>query len=170
MEPEPVVGGGAEEAIARTRDLEAGDQVRVRGSKTVRRHRLARSRDRVARGRRQEDARRRSELERWPAKSSGPAKAPASFTAAPKPEPVTATTREVNVIGQRIEDAIPQIEKSLDEALLPGAANIRIVHGHGTGRLREAVREHFRAHPAVASLRAAEAREGGNGATIVVLR
>ena len=79
-------------------------------------------------------------------------------------------TLEINVIGQRIEDAIPQIEKSLDEALLSGAAHIRIVHGHGTGRLREAVREHFRAHPAVASLRAGEAREGGNGATIVELK
>ncbi len=170
MGPEPVVGEARAEAIARTRELEAGDQVRVRGSKTSG---VIVSLDRDTAwlevgGKRMRVS--RSELEQVGGKSSAPTKAPASFTAAPKPEPVTATTREVNVIGQKIEDAIPQIEKSLDDALLSGAANIRIVHGHGTGRLREAVREHFRSHPAVASLRAAEAREGGNGATIVVLK
>jgi len=86
------------------------------------------------------------------------------------PEPDAGGAREINVIGQRIEDAIPEIEKSLDAALLAGAPRIRIVHGHGTGRLREAVREHFRQHPAVASLHPADAREGGNGATIIELK
>jgi DNA mismatch repair protein MutS2 len=44
------------------------------------------------------------------------------------------------------------------------------VHGHGTGRLREALRDHFRRHPAVASLRAGDKNEGGNGATILEMR
>ena len=86
------------------------------------------------------------------------------------PEPDAAAARQINVIGQRIEEALLEIEKSLDAALLAGASRIRIVHGHGTGRLREAVREHFREHPAVASLHPADAREGGNGATIVELK
>jgi DNA mismatch repair protein MutS2 len=86
------------------------------------------------------------------------------------PEPVNTAILEVNVIGQRIDDALPEIEKRLDEALLAGAGRLRIIHGHGSGRLREAVREHFRGHPAVATLRAGDAREGGNGATIVELR
>jgi DNA mismatch repair protein MutS2 len=47
---------------------------------------------------------------------------------------------------------------------------VRIVHGHGTGRLREAIREHLRRHPAVASFRPGAANEGGNGATVVALR
>jgi DNA mismatch repair protein MutS2 len=86
-----------------------------------------------------------------------------------RPEPMAALTREVNVIGQTVEDAIPEIEKRLDEAMLAGAGRLRVVHGHGTGRLRESVREHFRKYPGVSSLHAADAREGGNGATILEL-
>ena len=82
---------------------------------------------------------------------------------------MSTVTLEINVIGQRIEDALPEIEKRLDEALLSAAGRLRIIHGHGTGRLRDAVRDHFRDHPSVASLRAGDAREGGNGATIVEL-
>jgi DNA mismatch repair protein MutS2 len=78
-------------------------------------------------------------------------------------------TREVNVIGQRLDEAIAEVEKRLDEALVAGAGRLRIVHGHGTGRLRDGLREHFRHYPGVASLKAADPREGGNGATIVEL-
>ncbi len=110
----------------------------------------------------------RSELE--PAGEPGAvAKTPMARSSA-RPEPVSALTCEVNVIGQRLEEAISEVEKRLDEALLSGAGRLRIVHGHGTGRLREGLREHLRKHPAVASLRAADAREGGNGATIVELK
>jgi len=168
--PEPVVTEAQEEILARTRELAAGDRVRIRGSKASG---VVVSLDRdtawlEASGKRVRVA--RADLQRVAGGGPAPTRAPASFSAVPKPEPLDALTREVNVIGQRIEDALPQIEKSLDEALLAGVAHIRIVHGHGTGRLRKAVREHFRAHPAVASLRAGEAREGGNGATIVELR
>ena len=83
---------------------------------------------------------------------------------------LTGPTAEVNVIGQRVEEALDAVEKSLDQALLSGAARLRVIHGHGTGRLREAVREHFRGHGSVAGLRPADAREGGNGATILELR
>ncbi|HEY6148160.1 MAG TPA: Smr/MutS family protein, partial [Thermoanaerobaculia bacterium] len=86
-----------------------------------------------------------------------------------RPEPIAAQTREVNVIGRTVEDAIPEIEKGLDDALLAGAGRLRIIHGHGTGRLRESVREHFRKYPGVSGLHAAEPREGGNGATILEL-
>jgi DNA mismatch repair protein MutS2 len=47
---------------------------------------------------------------------------------------------------------------------------LRVIHGHGTGRLRDGIREHLRKHRAVASARAADAREGGNGATMVELK
>ncbi len=79
-------------------------------------------------------------------------------------------TAEVNVIGQRLEEAIDSVEKALDQALLSGAARLRVVHGHGTGRLRQGLREHLRGHAAVAGLRPADPREGGNGATILELR
>jgi DNA mismatch repair protein MutS2 len=78
-------------------------------------------------------------------------------------------TREVNVIGQRLDEAIGDVEQRLDQAMLEGAGRLRVVHGHGTGRLREGIREHFRKYPGVARLHAADAREGGNGATIVEL-
>ncbi|HYT32024.1 MAG TPA: Smr/MutS family protein, partial [Thermoanaerobaculia bacterium] len=78
-------------------------------------------------------------------------------------------TREVNVIGQTLEDAIIEVEKQLDQAMLAGAGRLRIVHGHGTGKLRKGLREHFRAYPGVGRLYPADPREGGNGATIVEL-
>ena len=80
------------------------------------------------------------------------------------------STREVIVIGQRLEEATEEVEKALDATLLAGGGRLRVVHGHGTGRLRNGLREHLRRHPSVASIRAADAREGGNGATIVELK
>ncbi|HTO86788.1 MAG TPA: Smr/MutS family protein [Thermoanaerobaculia bacterium] len=77
---------------------------------------------------------------------------------------------EVNVIGRRLEEAVEEVERALDAAILAGRASLRVVHGHGTGRLRNGLREHLRAHPVVASIRAADPREGGNGATIVLLK
>jgi DNA mismatch repair protein MutS2 len=77
---------------------------------------------------------------------------------------------ELLLIGQRVEGALDRLDAYLDDALLAGREEVRVVHGHGTGRLRDAVREHLRAHPAVASLRAGDEREGGNGATVVRLR
>ncbi len=79
-------------------------------------------------------------------------------------------TVEVNLIGQRVEEAIEAAERALDQALVSGASRLRVIHGHGTGRLREGIREHFRSHPAVETLRSADKSEGGNGATILELR
>ncbi|HVQ53617.1 MAG TPA: Smr/MutS family protein [Thermoanaerobaculia bacterium] len=79
-------------------------------------------------------------------------------------------TVEVNVIGTRLDEAIDTAEKALDQALMSGAARLRVIHGHGTGRLRDGLREHFRGHASVETLRPADAREGGNGATILELR
>jgi DNA mismatch repair protein MutS2 len=65
---------------------------------------------------------------------------------------------------------VDEVEKALDSALAAGADRFRVVHGHGTGRLRDGLRDHLRKHPAVSRLRAADPREGGNGATIVELK
>lgn len=170
--PEPVVAEAVEKALSRTRELLPGERARVRGSKSAG---VVLSLDsesawlEVA-GKRMRFA--RAELEPLgggPEASSGKKRGPVAASVS-GPEPVNTATLEVNVIGQRIDDALPEIEKRLDEALLAGAGRLRIIHGHGSGRLRDAVREHFREHPAVASLRAGDAREGGNGATIIELR
>ena len=77
---------------------------------------------------------------------------------------------ELNLIGQRVEPALETLDAFLDQALLSSRPQVRVVHGHGTGRLRDAVRLHLRKHPAVASERAGAPNEGGNGATVVTLR
>jgi DNA mismatch repair protein MutS2 len=76
---------------------------------------------------------------------------------------------ELNLIGQRVDDAIDESDRFLDRALLEGKQAVRIIHGFGTGTLRKALREHLRKHPAVKSWRAGGENEGGDGATIAVL-
>lgn len=83
---------------------------------------------------------------------------------------LAARTLEVHVIGKHLDDAIEEVERAIDATIVAGDARLRIVHGHGTGRLRDGLREHLRGHRAVSSIRAADAREGGNGATIVELK
>ena len=77
---------------------------------------------------------------------------------------------ELMVIGQTVDEALARAEKFLDDALLADARALRIVHGHGTGKLREAIREFFRKHPLVADVSAAPDNQGGGGATIVSLK
>jgi DNA mismatch repair protein MutS2 len=82
----------------------------------------------------------------------------------------TSAPSEINLIGVRVEPALEQLDSYLDRALLASRRQVRVIHGHGTGRLRQAIREHLRSHPAVAELRPGEPDEGGNGATVVTLR
>ena len=77
---------------------------------------------------------------------------------------------EINLIGRRVEPALEELDAYLDRALLAARREVRVIHGHGTGRLRDAVREHLRAHAGVAGIRAGAPNEGGNGATIATLR
>ncbi len=76
---------------------------------------------------------------------------------------------ELHLLGQRVEEALAQLDAYLDRALLASRQEVRVVHGHGTGRLKKAVREHLRGHPAVAAQRAGKPNEGGDGATVVTL-
>jgi len=80
-----------------------------------------------------------------------------------------AIAAELNLIGQRVDDALDESDKFLDRALLEGKQAVRIIHGFGTGALRKAVREHLRKHPAVKSWRPGDENEGGDGATVAVL-
>jgi DNA mismatch repair protein MutS2 len=82
----------------------------------------------------------------------------------------SAATRELVVIGSTVDEAINRAEKFLDDALLADERRLRIVHGHGTGRLREGLTKFFRAHPLVASVTQADDKEGGAGATIIELK
>jgi DNA mismatch repair protein MutS2 len=66
--------------------------------------------------------------------------------------------------------ALEKLDEYLDAALLGSRAQVRVVHGHGTGRLRDAVRAHLARHAAVATSAAAPPQQGGDGATVVTLR
>jgi dsDNA-specific endonuclease/ATPase MutS2 len=71
--------------------------------------------------------------------------------------------------GARVEEALAALERYLDDAALAGLDQVVIIHGLGTGALRDAVRERAGSHPLVSSLRPGERGEGGDGATIVKL-
>jgi DNA mismatch repair protein MutS2 len=71
--------------------------------------------------------------------------------------------------GARVEEALDALSRYLDDAALAGLEQVTIIHGLGTGALRDAVRAQAGSHPLVRSFRAGERGEGGDGATIVRL-
>ncbi|MDY6854743.1 MAG: endonuclease MutS2 [Thermodesulfobacteriota bacterium] len=73
---------------------------------------------------------------------------------------------KVNVVGLRVEEAILLVDKAIDNAVLHGITRLDIVHGIGTGRLREAIRGHLKLHNYIDNYRAADLSQGGAGVTI----
>lgn len=103
--------------------------------------------------------------------ASAAKKSPAASNAKPETGPRwTITSRELNLIGQRVDEALGQLDSFLDSAMLDEVNRVRIIHGHGMGILRKAVAEHLQGHPAVERFYAASPSEGGTGATIVELQ
>jgi DNA mismatch repair protein MutS2 len=87
-----------------------------------------------------------------------------------KADAVEVGERELKLIGLRVEEALDLLEPFLNHASLGGQLEVRIIHGLGTGRLRDAVRESLARHPLVDSFRGGEPHEGRDGATVVSLR
>lgn len=77
---------------------------------------------------------------------------------------------ECNVIGMRVAEALPIVDKYLDECILRNLPSCRIVHGVGTGQMRTAIHELLRKNKSVASFALASISEGGAGATRVVFK
>ncbi len=77
---------------------------------------------------------------------------------------------ELDLRGQRADDAQTALERYLDSAYLAGLPWVRIIHGKGTGRLREIVRQSLQGHPQVRSFQSGGDKEGGEGVTVVTLR
>ena len=82
----------------------------------------------------------------------------------------TGSYHEINLIGQRAEQACESVDKFLDNAALAEVDRVRIVHGHGMGILKRAIADLLAANPHVEKFYQAEAYEGGAGATIVELK
>jgi DNA mismatch repair protein MutS2 len=69
-----------------------------------------------------------------------------------------------------VDEALPKVDKFLDDAALADRREVRVIHGFGHGKLRKAVAGLLEGHPHVATFRLGESREGGAGATIVELK
>lgn len=76
----------------------------------------------------------------------------------------------LDVRGHAADEALDVVVAGLDRAILGGSPFVRIIHGHGTGRLRSALREYLKASPYVVAFRPGDRAEGGDGVTIVELR
>ncbi|MCR2821940.1 endonuclease MutS2 [Lederbergia panacisoli] len=74
---------------------------------------------------------------------------------------------ELDLRGERYEDALFMVEKYIDDALLANYPRVSIIHGKGTGALRTGVTEYLKHHRSVKRIRLGEAGEGGSGVTIV---
>lgn len=93
------------------------------------------------------------------------------FDAAADPEvPAQTSDNTVDLRGLRAHEAIAMAEQFLDRSLGAGRKVAFLIHGHGKGALREAVRDAVKASPYVAKSRPGEQREGGDGVTVVWLR
>ncbi len=71
--------------------------------------------------------------------------------------------------GARVEEAIAEVDRYLDRALVAGYPLVTIIHGKGTGALRGALETYLRSHPHVQQMRPGGEREGGSGVTVVTL-
>jgi DNA mismatch repair protein MutS2 len=99
--------------------------------------------------------------------SGQPAARVGSFKAPPRAAAVPA---EINLVGLTVDEALPRVDKLLDDAALSERREIRVIHGFGQGKLRRAVASLLEGHPHVASFRPGGPREGGAGATVVELK
>ena len=78
-----------------------------------------------------------------------------------------AVATEVNVIGMTGAEAMPVVERFLDQALAAGFSPVRIIHGKGSGALRKAIHAFLDRQPFVTSYRLDDAQNGGDGVTLV---
>ncbi|MEJ5252381.1 MAG: endonuclease MutS2 [Armatimonadota bacterium] len=77
---------------------------------------------------------------------------------------------EIMLRMQRVDEALANLDQYLHDAYTAGLEQVRVIHGKGTGVLRQAVREYLKTHPLVRSYRGASPAEGGDGVTIVTFK
>jgi DNA mismatch repair protein MutS2 len=83
------------------------------------------------------------------------------------PQAPSYAAQEIEVRGQTLDEAIPKIDKFLDDGFRAGVPRLRVVHGKGTGKMRNAVRQLLTKHPLVKGFEFAEPSQGGEGVTVV---
>ncbi len=84
--------------------------------------------------------------------------------------PEKEVARELNLLGRTVDEALDLVDKYLDDAVLSQLTEVRLIHGHGTGRLKRAVEEMLSKHPHVERFHPEALQRGGSGVTVVELR
>ncbi|HEY2943367.1 MAG TPA: Smr/MutS family protein [Vicinamibacteria bacterium] len=97
-----------------------------------------------------------------------PSRGAVKITAAAPRRDGGAGSSEVNLVGLTVDEALPRVDKALDEALLADRHEVRVIHGFGEGKLRKAVAVFLEGHPHVAGVRLGA--EGRGGVTVVELK
>ena len=105
---------------------------------------------------------------RFPATDRGRASLDRASDAAPRA--LEAPPLRVDVRGLRAEEAVREVESFLDQAFRNGDPGVLVLHGHGTGALKQAIRDYLEESPYVRMYRPGESHEGGDGVTVVGLR
>ena len=82
---------------------------------------------------------------------------------------IVPAVNEVHLRRLTVDEALLKLDQYLDDAFMAGLYQVRVIHGKGTGTLRQAVREQLSRHPLVKSYRPGGYGEGGAGVTIVEL-
>ena len=137
---EAIEKGGRRGTLSSRRAAHPGGSRRSRARRSARRQRLRQARPRPVGG---------------------------SSTAALRLERARSVASSLDLRGARVEEALEALDRYLDDAGLAGLGSVTIIHGLGTGALRDAVRAAAAVHPLVRSTRPGERGEGGDGATIV---
>lgn len=86
-----------------------------------------------------------------------------------KPASIRTPECTIDVRGERADEAVETVDRFIDQSILGERDIVFVIHGHGTGALRNAVREHLSGHPSVADWRPGERSEGGDGVTVAWL-
>ena len=76
---------------------------------------------------------------------------------------------ELDVRGERLQDAMDIVVRYIDDAMMLGMGSVRIIHGKGTGVLRDEIQKYLRTVPGVLSASDEDIRHGGSGVTVVTL-
>ena len=108
-------------------------------------------------------------------------KAPDKMQKKPRQQPPRTHTRvqldhdrkaslELNLLGYTVEEALGEVDRFLDGAVMRGQHTVYIIHGLGTGALRAGIQKHLRTHRQVKSFRLGGYGEGGSGVTVVELK